>query len=140
MRTVIWSPLKTKRKPEGKHELRLRFQSPTTNQTNKPMKLEIRNTLTDALEIGFADSGTSPIAVIHPERFQTAGGYAETRPDIETARLFAAAPELLEIAQWIADELPGVIRAHCPMGVPMAVAALHDMARAAIAKAERGEA
>lgn len=67
------------------------------------MKLEIRNTLTDKLEIGFADSGTPPIAVILPERFQTAGGYAETRPDIETARLFAAAPELLKAVQAMVD-------------------------------------
>lgn len=104
------------------------------------MKLEIRNTLTDNIEIGFADSGTPPIAVILRERFQTAGGYTETRPDIETARLFAAAPELLDVARWVADELPGIIRAHCPLGTPTSVAAAHDMARAAIAKAERGEA
>ena len=104
------------------------------------MKLEIRNTMTDNLEIGFADSGTPPIAVILPERFQTAGGYSETRPDIETARLFASAPELLEIAQWVADELPWIIRMHCPLGGTKYVAALHDKARAAIAKAKGGEA
>lgn len=56
------------------------------------------------------------------------------------AVLFAAAPELLKVAQWVADELPGIIRAHCPLGLPTSVAEAHDLARAAIAKAEGGEA
>lgn len=92
------------------------------------MKLEIRNTLTDALEIGFADSGTSAIATILPERVQTAGGYAETRPDIETARLFAAAPELLKAVQAMVDAF----------GDQDSI--LIDQCKAALSKAERGDA
>lgn len=50
--------------------------------------------------------------------------------------LISAAPDLLSALRWFADELPGIIRAHCPTGVPMSVASAHDAARAAIAKAE----
>lgn len=56
------------------------------------------------------------------------------------ARLLAAAPELLEALRWFADELPSIIRTNCPLGVPMSVLKAHDIARAAIAKAEGGEA
>ena len=95
------------------------------------MKLEIRHTLTNNLEIGFADSGTSAIAVILPERFQTAGGYAETRPDIETARLFAASPELLDaLRELCADTY---------LADPINADRM-SKARAAIAKAEGREA
>ena len=52
------------------------------------------------------------------------------------ANLISAAPDLLSALRWFADELPGIIRAHCPAGVPMSVANAHDTARAAIAKAE----
>lgn len=51
------------------------------------------------------------------------------------ARLIAAAPDLLDIAQWVATELPAIIRQCCPSGVPMSVSGIHDQARAAIARA-----
>jgi len=52
------------------------------------------------------------------------------------AHLIASAPDLLSALRWFANELPGIIRAHCPTGVPMSVVKAHDSARAAIAKAE----
>ena len=56
------------------------------------------------------------------------------------ADLLAAAPELLEALRWVADELPSMVRTHCPMGMPMTVSKAHDIACAAIAKAEGREA
>jgi hypothetical protein len=64
--------------------------------------------------------------------------FAQTH-DPSAASLALAAPELLEIALWVQNELPGVIRQNCPLGVPLSVSAVHDAARAVIAKAERGE-
>ena len=88
--------------------------------------------------------GPFPLHIQHDgERYAiitAQGNHFATTHDPSAARLIAAAPELLEIAQWVVDELPGVIRAHCPLGVPKAVAAVHDNARAAIAKAEGREA
>ena len=52
------------------------------------------------------------------------------------AVLFAAVPELLDALRWFADELPSIIRTHCPLGIPMSVSKAHDIACAAIAKAE----
>lgn len=58
----------------------------------------------------------------------------------EDAVLFAAAPDLLEALRWFADELPSIIRTHCPLGVPMSASKAHNIACAAIAKAEGREA
>ena len=56
--------------------------------------------------------------------------------DKANAHLIAAAPDLLEALRWFADELPSIIRTHCPLGVPMSASKAHNIACAAIAKAE----
>ena len=87
-------------------------------------------------------AGTEDLWSICRKTRDSAGLLTETLAEnVEHADavLFAAAPELLDVARWVTDELPGIIRVHCPLGVPTSVAAAHDMARAAIAKAERGE-
>ena len=59
---------------------------------------------------------------------------------LANARLIAAAPELLEVAKWVAECLPEIIRTHCPLGVPLSVSSVHDMALDAVKKVEGGEA
>jgi len=66
---------------------------------------------------------------------QMGRGWDESEDDAN-AHLIAASPDLLEALRWFADELPSIIRTHCPLGVPMSVSKAHDIACAAIAKAE----
>lgn len=76
-----------------------------------------------------------PVATVLPERVQTACGETRERDDMETARLFAAAPELLaavrELTEMVEEMLPKA--GPCKWGM-LAV----ENARAIIASVERG--
>ena len=65
------------------------------------MKFEAIKTLDGELQIRTVIPNMEgfPVATVHPERVQTASGDMRERDDMETARLLAAAPDLLGLAK-----------------------------------------
>ncbi len=65
------------------------------------MKLEAVKTLDGELQVRAVIPGMEgfPVATVHPERFTTACGDMTERDDWQTARLLAAAPDLLGLAK-----------------------------------------
>lgn len=83
----------------------------------------------------FRDANGTPLFVVEGENAHAIAALI-VRAVNSHAALVAINAELLSIADFVANELPGLIRQSCPNGVPMSIASLHDSARAVLARAE----
>lgn len=101
------------------------------------MKFEAIKTLDGELQIRTVIPNMEgfPVATVHPERFTTACGDMTERDDWQTARLLAAAPDLLAAVR----ELAGMVEEMLPKAGPCKWGMFAvEGARAVIASVERG--